>query len=38
MTTVDSEPLFVALRSEMNDHPERFEPLGEAKMTCGVVM
>jgi len=35
---VDTVGFFDALATEMNDHPERFAPLGEAEMTVDVVM
>ena len=38
MTRVDSAEFFEGLRREMNEHPERFGPLGEAELTCGVRM
>lgn len=36
--TVDRLAVFQALAAEMNSHPERFQPLGEADMNCLVVM
>jgi hypothetical protein len=35
---VDSVAFFDALAAEMNAHPERFAPLGEAEMVVGLVM
>ncbi len=35
---IDSLPFFAALAAEMNSHPERYQPLGEADMDVVVVM
>lgn len=38
MTAVDTVAFFDALASEMNAHPERYEPLGDIELDLGVVV